>query len=186
MVKLSELKIEPVTLEHLTDLLELDQACFDGLWTIEGYRQEIENISSHFLGLFSLIPSHDLLGIGCFWSVLEEAHITILAVHPEYQGQGLGQALLYSLIKDAVDMGLERATLEVRVSNAPAISLYKKFGWKTAGIRPRYYQDNQEDGLILWISQLQHPHFLQTLEKWHVLVQDRLRQFSWLLIQDEN
>ncbi|MFM7367380.1 MAG: ribosomal protein S18-alanine N-acetyltransferase, partial [Sphaerospermopsis kisseleviana] len=108
---------------------------------------------------------------------------TILAVHPEYQGQGLGQALLYALLKTASDRGLERATLEVRVSNEKAISLYEKFGFKTAGKRPRYYQDNNEDALILWTSNLQQPSFLKNLDDWEVMISDRLAKSSWSLTE---
>ncbi|MEA5576797.1 ribosomal protein S18-alanine N-acetyltransferase [Anabaena sp. UHCC 0451] len=181
-MKLLDLKLQSLTSEHLSNLLELDKACFDGLWTLEGYRRELESPNSLFLGLFSPFSGSELLGMGCFWSILEEAHITILAVHPQYHCQGLGQALLYSLLKAASDRGLERATLEVRVSNQEAISLYQKFGFKTAGRRPRYYKDNDEDALILWLSDLQQPKFLKDLDNWYIIVSDRLQKSSWSLI----
>ena len=165
----SNLKIQSLTTDNLTELLELDKACFDGLWTMEGYLRELESPNSHFLGLFSPFNHSDLLGMGCFWSILEEAHITILAVHPQYHGQGLGTALLYSLLRSASDLGLERATLEVRDSNHVAISLYQKFGFKTAGKRRGYYKDNNEDALILWLSELQQPRFLKNLDQWESL-----------------
>ena len=161
----SDLKNQSLTTDNLTELLELDKACFDGLWTMEGYLRELESPNSHFLGLFSPFNHSELLGMGCFWSILEEAHITILAVHPQYHGQGLGKALLYSLLQTAADLGLERATLEVRDSNYVAISLYQKFGFKTAGKRRGYYKDNNEDALILWLSELQQPHFFKNLDK---------------------
>ncbi|HLP90721.1 MAG TPA: ribosomal protein S18-alanine N-acetyltransferase [Nostocaceae cyanobacterium] len=179
---LFELKVQSLTLEHLPALLELDQACFHGLWTIEGYQRELASPNSQFLGLFSSVSSDQLLGMGCFWSILEEAHITILAVHPQYQRQGLGQALLYSLLQTAVDCGLERATLEVRASNQGAISLYQKFGFKTAGRRRNYYKDNQEDALILWLSELQYPHFFATLSQHERRISDRLRKSGWSLV----
>jgi ribosomal-protein-alanine N-acetyltransferase len=166
----SDLKIQSLTTDNLTELLELDKACFDGLWTMQGYLRELESPNSHFLGLFSPFNHSELLGMGCFWSILEEAHITILAVHPQYHGQGLGKALLYSLLRTATDLGLERATLEVRDSNLVAISLYEKFGFKTAGKRRGYYKDNNEDALILWLSELQQPHFLKNLDQWASLM----------------
>ena len=184
-MNLLPLKIQLLDLEHLNYLLELDKACFNGLWTVEGYRRELESPNGHFLGMFSP-DSQRLLGMGCFWSILEEAHITILAIHPQYQSQGLGQALLYSLLKTSSDLGLERATLEVRVSNQSAISLYEKFDFKIAGRRPRYYKDNQEDALILWRSDLQHPHFLTTLNDWHQMVCDRLQKYAWSLNFHQN
>ncbi|WP_138505307.1 ribosomal protein S18-alanine N-acetyltransferase [Nostoc sp. PA-18-2419] len=177
-----DLEIQLLKKEHLSALLELDRACFGGLWTMEGYQRELDSPNSECLGLFSPVSNSRLLGMGCFWSILEEAHITILAVHPQYHRQGLGQALLYSVLKTACDRGLERATLEVRASNLKAISLYQKFDFKTAGRRRRYYQDNGEDALILWLSDLQHPKFQVTLDHWHSIVSDRLGKSCWQLI----
>ncbi|MDZ8137364.1 MAG: ribosomal protein S18-alanine N-acetyltransferase [Nostoc sp. DedQUE04] len=177
-----DLEIKLLTPEHLSALLELDRACFGGLWTMEGYQRELDSPNSDLLGLFSPVDNSRLLGMGCFWSILEEAHITILAVHPEYQRQGMGAALLYSLIKTACDRKMERATLEVRASNLGAISLYQKFGFKTAGRRRRYYQDNDEDALILWLPDLQHRKFKATLDQWYSIVSDRLEKSSWHLL----
>jgi [ribosomal protein S18]-alanine N-acetyltransferase len=172
---LSNLKIQTLTAENLAELLELDQICFDGMWTMEGYLRELESPNSCFLGLFPPIVNSGLLGMGCFWSILEEAHITLLAIHPEYQGQGLGQALLYGLLKMACEQGLERATLEVRASNIAAISLYEKFGFKTAGRRRNYYKDNNEDALILWLSELQTSKFIRLLDDWKDMVNKELK-----------
>jgi ribosomal-protein-alanine N-acetyltransferase len=179
-----ELKIQSLTLENLSPVLELDRACFGGLWTIEAYQRELESPNSDLIGLFSPIFPLKVLGMGCFWSILEEAHITILAVHPQYQHRGFGQALLYSLLSLACDRGLERATLEVRASNFAAISLYQKFGFKVAGRRRRYYKDNDEDALILWLGDLQQPQFQQTLDHLYAIVSDRLRKSSWKLDLD--
>ncbi|MBW4597139.1 MAG: ribosomal protein S18-alanine N-acetyltransferase [Brasilonema angustatum HA4187-MV1] len=132
---------------------------------------------------FSLTPcplspasSVRLLGISCFWSILDEAHITILAVHPQYHRQGFGQVLLYSVLKSACKRGLERATLEVRASNSAAISLYQKFGFKIAGRRRRYYND--EDALVFWLGNLQQPQFQKTLHDWNTIINDRLTKAS--------
>nr|WP_230968522.1 ribosomal protein S18-alanine N-acetyltransferase [Nostoc sp. WHI] len=171
-----------MTSEDLSALLELDQDCFGGLWTKEGYQRELDSPNSDLLGLFSPVTNSRLLGMGCFWSILEEAHITILAVHPQYHRQGMGAALLYSLLKTACDRKMERATLEVRASNLGALSLYQKFGFKTAGLRRGYYQDNGEDALILWLSDLQHSKFQKTLDNWHTLVSHRLSKSSWHLL----
>ncbi len=178
---LLDLKIRSLKLEDLNALLELDQACFGGLWSSQAYQRELSSPNSHLLGLSAPIMPSKLLGIGCFWSILEEAHITILAVHPQHQRQGLGQALLYSLLKSASDCGSEQATLEVRVSNQGAISLYQKFGFKVAGRRRGYYKDNGEDALILWLSDLQWTQFSATLDNWQMMVSDRLSQSCWQL-----
>jgi ribosomal-protein-alanine N-acetyltransferase len=182
------LELKRVTPEQLCAVLEIDQLCFGGMWTFEGYQRELDSPNSDLLGLFispsppaSPAPRSPLLGIGCLWEILDEAHITILAVHPHYQRQGLGQTLLYSLLTSAERRGLARATLEVRASNKPALSMYEKFGFKTAGRRRHYYQDTGEDALILWCGGLQHPEFTQTLAGWERQIRALLSTAGWEL-----
>ena len=125
-----------------------------------------------------------LIGLGCLWAILEEAHITILAIHPRFQGQGLGQALLWALLTKAHYRQLERATLEVRDSNLAAVSLYNKFGFKEAGRRKRYYKDTGEDALIMWRSGIEKPEFKLYLAVEKVQICDRLHQKNWHLAID--
>jgi ribosomal-protein-alanine N-acetyltransferase len=121
------------------------------------------------------------VGLGCFWSILEEAHITILAVHPDYQRQGLGKFLLYALLRDAKRRQLEWATLEVKPSNQAALSLYQKFGFKEVGRRPKYYKDTGEDALILWRGGLQTLEFEETLANAYQQVEQNLALGGWQL-----
>jgi ribosomal-protein-alanine N-acetyltransferase len=180
-VSLLNLEIKPLLPEHLGAMVQLDLACFGGLWTLEGYQRELDSPNSELLGLFTPMVPSGLAGMGCFWEILEEAHITILAIAPSYQRQGFGGALLIALLTAACNRGLERATLEVRGSNSAAISLYEKFGFKKAGVRRRYYQDTGEDALILWRGDLQTPQFQQNLSQWHIQVSQRLNHSGWQL-----
>lgn len=175
-MSLTPLQLQTATLEHLPQIVELDQVCLGGLWTLDGYKRELESPNSSLLSLsISLNPSLvKIIGCGCFWAILEEAHITLIAIHPDYQGRGLGQFLLYALLKDAVVRQLERATLEVRVSNDVAISLYQKFGFQVAGRRKGYYQQTGEDALILWRGDLHQPAFKTQLQQWETELSDRL------------
>ena len=166
--------------QQLSQLVELDRLCLGGLWTKEGYQRELDSPNSRFLVL-SPDSGQSLLGCGCFWPILEEAHITLLMIHPDYQGQGLGQLLLYGLLHNAVKQQLERATLEVRVSNQSALSLYQKFGFQLAGRRKGYYQKTGEDALILWRGDLHHPQFQEDLSRWWPQISDRLTQNHWQL-----
>lgn len=154
-VTLSELLLKPLIVDDLAAAVELDRQCLGGLWTIDGYRRELDSPNSELWGIArSLQQPQSLIAMGCFWAILEEAHITLLAVVPDYRRQGLGSLLLSTLLERAKARGLERATLEVRKSNQAAIALYQKFGFKIAGTRKKYYQDNQEDALILWLGHL--------------------------------
>lgn len=182
------LTITPLTAEQLPAAVDLDQRCLGGLWTLEGYRRELESPNSELLVLQpsdsppgSTALTSGLIGLGCLWAIMEEAHITVLAIDSAYQRQGLGQALLYALLKAACQRRLEWATLEVRVSNQPAIALYRKFGFEDVGRRRKYYQDTGEDALILWRKGLQQPDFQDTLKTWQQQIEDQLRRSNWQL-----
>jgi ribosomal-protein-alanine N-acetyltransferase len=177
------LELKPLTRDWLGTMLELDYLCFGGLWTLEGYQRELDSPNSNLLGLFgSAHHPSGALGMGCLWAILEEAHITILAVHPHYRRRGFGKVLLLALLMAAVERGLERATLEVRASNSSALSLYREFGFKTAGRRRGYYRDSGEDALILWRSDLQAPEFQKSLDSWQSSIGNRLAADGWEIV----
>lgn len=162
-------KIEPIGIDKIEAIFNLDRLCFGGLWSIDSYRRELTSENSHFLGAIAdrdLAPdTAGILGFGCFWAILDEAHITLLGVRPEFQQRGLGQLLLRSLLDKARSIEMARATLEVRASNHVAIGLYEKYGFQTAGRRKKYYPDTGEDGIIMWRGGLQHPHFTHIVDR---------------------
>jgi [ribosomal protein S18]-alanine N-acetyltransferase len=167
-----EITVKPISVDEIEAILILDRFCFGGLWSIDSYRRELTNDNSHFLGISvdqSLEPELDgLIGFGCFWAILDEAHITLLGIHPQYQRQGLGKLLLSALLDKARTIEMARATLEVRASNQGAIDLYEKYGFQTVGRRKKYYQDNDEDGVIMWRGGLQHPaNASDRAVRWH-------------------
>ena len=122
-----------------------------------------------------------LLGVGCLWAILEEAHITTLAIERDYQGQKLGLLLLTHLLTCGRNRGLTRATLEVRSSNQPALSLYQQFDFLEAGQRKRYYADG-EDALILWRSGLQTAACLNQINHHRNRAMTYLRQQNYTVI----
>jgi ribosomal-protein-alanine N-acetyltransferase len=157
---------QPLTPTDLPQVLVLDQRCFGGFWSQSAYQRELESPNSDLLGLFwqQPDPPTTLVGLGCAWAILDEAHITLLGIDPDYQRQGLGQWLLLHLLQAACDRQLTHATLEVRPSNQRALSLYTQLGFAVAGTRPHYYADD-EDALILWKSGLQTPDFATRLSQ---------------------
>ncbi|MBD1823723.1 ribosomal protein S18-alanine N-acetyltransferase [Cyanobacteria bacterium FACHB-DQ100] len=167
----------------LPQVLELDRICFGGLWTLEGYQREIDSLNSE---LIAITFEDRLIGYGCFWAIVDEAHITIIAVHPDHQQQGLGKLLLFALLDRARQRQMKHATLEVRISNQSAISLYEKFQFKVAGQRKDYYTDTGENALILWRGGLQAAEFQSLLkEKW-LEIRDRLTQHNRILSDPES
>ena len=105
--------------------------------------------SPYILGQFK--PWDRLLSFGGFWKILDEAHITNVAVHPDFRGQGIGEFTMRNLMIAAMQEDCRWMTLEVRVSNLTAQGLYKKLGFKVAGERPHYYE-NDEAAVIMWLQ----------------------------------
>src|SRR3712207_4603992 len=95
----------------------------------------------------------------------DEAHITTIAVDPDYQGYGIGELLLLGLIDRAQQIGARWLTLEVRISNKVAQSLYEKYTFKEMGIRRRYYSDNNEDALVMWTDPIESDSFQAAVRK---------------------
>ncbi|MBW4485006.1 MAG: ribosomal protein S18-alanine N-acetyltransferase [Tildeniella torsiva UHER 1998/13D] len=122
-----------------------------------------------------------LLGLGCYWAILDEAHITVLAVDFRYQRRGLGKWLLVNLLTDACDRPLTRATLEVRPSNSRALALYESFGFETLGRRRRYYADG-EDALVLWQNSLKTAEFCDRLQQQRSATSHRLGRQGWQIM----
>lgn len=175
---MQKLEIKPATAENIEEILVLDCLCFMGIWKRKAYLREIESPNSSLLLLWlAEAPSPPkAIGIGCLWSIVEEAHITLLGIDPQYHRQGLGMLLLYSLLQDARKRNLERATLEVKVTNNPALDLYEKFGFEVVGKRKNYYTQTGEDAFILWLNCLNKPEFKRQLDNWFEVICDRLKQ----------
>lgn len=100
-----------------------------------------------------------ILGFGGMWILYDEAHVTTIGVDPSERGRGLGEWLLLALVEEAIRRGATWLTLEVRVSNEPALSLYRKYGFAVQGTRKRYYSDNNEDAHVMWSRSLQDPAY---------------------------
>lgn len=115
-----------------------------------------------------------IIGFAGMWLMFDEAHITTIGVHPDYRGQSLGELLMVHLIVEAVSRGAEMVTLEVRVSNEPAQSLYRKYGFTTEGIRRRYYSDNGEDAYIMWSPRVRDPEFIEHFDELRAELAERL------------
>ena len=91
-----------------------------------------------------------VVGFSGYWSLVDEAHITTIAVHPAVRGKGVGRALMSHMLTSAAASGMSCATLEVRSGNSPAITLYESMGFVNSGVRKNYYPDNREDAVIMW------------------------------------
>ncbi|MBE5816467.1 MAG: ribosomal-protein-alanine N-acetyltransferase [Clostridiales bacterium] len=124
----------------------VEYKCFPSPWSQAELKKDMAEKNRIYLGAFDEEVAVGYIGMMCF---LDEAHILNVAVLPEYRRQGIAQELLEEAIATAKSKGAQYAYLEVRVSNTPAINLYKKYGFYQIGLRKEYYSDNLEDALTM-------------------------------------
>lgn len=134
-------------------------------WSKESFYNELSNNLAHYY--CAIINDGKIAGyVGC-WHIFEEAHITTLSVHPDHRKQGIAQQLLLTIIDGCYKNKIKYITLEVRESNIPAICLYEKNGFKSIGTRKGYYQDNNENALIMFTENIWYEKFKTIYNKLH-------------------
>jgi ribosomal-protein-alanine N-acetyltransferase len=141
-------KIRSMTVEDIPQVLEIESLCFTVPWSREAFEMEIEK--NKFARYIVAEVDGRITGYGGMWFIIDEAHVTNIAVHPEYRGKGYGNLIVDAMVKIADAQGIYQMTLEVRASNHVAQNLYGKFGFESCGVRPKYYADNDEDAVIMW------------------------------------
>ncbi|URZ15058.1 ribosomal protein S18-alanine N-acetyltransferase [Clostridium felsineum] len=144
---MSNLTVHPLKKEDIDSIIAIENLCFPTPWTKESMEGELNNKFAKYL---VIKKDNVVIGYGGLWLIIDEGHITNIAVHPEFRGIGIGNLIVKELIKLCSIRNINSMTLEVRVSNIVAQNLYKKFGFKEEGIRKKYYSDNNEDALIMW------------------------------------
>lgn len=158
-------EISALTLSDLEQVMEIEPVAFGSHhWSRQSFTNELTNSTGHY---FAARDCQDkrILGYSGFWLIGEEAHITTLAVHPDFRRLHVGERLLVNYIIQARKVGADWITLEVRVSNESAQRLYGKYSFRSLGVRRNYYQDNGEDALVLWTDRLSSPDFLTLFKK---------------------
>lgn len=148
MFNSNQVTFREMTLDDIDAIMIIEHEAFTLPWSAEAFRNEI--IQNHFAHYLIMELNEEVIGYAGMWTVMDEAHITNIAVRTSYRGAHLGETLLRRLIMWARELGMERMTLEVRVSNHIAQALYRKLGFYSQGVRPKYYSDNNEDAMIMW------------------------------------
>lgn len=146
--KVEGLTFRDMQLSDLPSVLQIERKAFPSPWSPAAFVAELKD---NIYALYTVATLNDkIVAYGGMWLILDEAHVTNIAVHPDYQGKGIGDALLAEMEQRARSRGSRSMTLEVRVGNKVAQNLYRKHGFYCAGVRPEYYSDNQEDAYIMW------------------------------------
>lgn len=135
-----------MTEADVDDVAAVEAATFPTPWSREAFASEMRNVAARYL---VAEREGEIVGFAGAWIILDESHITNIAVLREHRGQGIGRALTEGLLQYLSNLGAAYATLEVRRSNTIAQTLYASLGFQQLGVRKRYYEDNQEDALIM-------------------------------------
>ena len=153
-----------MTSDDVDGVISIEQAAYgDHHWSRESFLSEINNELARYYSLHT--PEGEMVGYAGCWHILEEAHITTIAIAPDFRRRKYAEALLKRIIDDCYKEKIKYITLEVRVSNEPAIKLYAKYGFSSFGVRKGYYQDNNEDALIMWTKNIFFDEFKEQYTK---------------------
>jgi ribosomal-protein-alanine N-acetyltransferase len=190
-------------LEDVPEVVAVDRRCFTNPWPASAYRREVTHPDKNLYIVLKRVgegpltqpdpkgngfltnilpflkddhgPSEEpIIGYAGLWIVGDEAHVTTIGVLPEFRGLGLGELLLVTLVEHARAHGARWMTLEARVSNTGAHALYRKYTFKDAGYRRRYYSDDGEDALVMWSDRIDTPEFGRQLGELRERLQARL------------
>ena len=146
------LNIRAMEMTDIDAVLAVEEASFITPWSRSAFVAEVED---NDLACYLVAEAGGkVVGYAGMWVILDEAHVTNVAMLPACRGQGLGMRLMNALCRIAKALGAVRMTLEVRPSNHAAQRLYGKLGFEVRGIRPGYYTDTREDAVIMWLDKL--------------------------------
>ena len=159
-----EIKIQRMQKSDVDNVINIEEKAYgEHHWSKESFLNELSNDLARYYAAFDI--NGNLLGYAGCWQILEEVHITNITVSPDFRRQKIGERLLRQIIDDCYKNKAKYITLEVRVSNNAAIKLYEKYGFKSLGTRKGYYQNNNEDALIMWTENIFYDKFKLNYEK---------------------
>ncbi len=142
------MRFESLSYDHLPQIAAIEAATFASPWTENMFKPDVEDANAYYV---VGVEAEEVVCYGGFHKVLDEAQMANIAVKEKYRGKGLGKMLVKKLLELAKSIGVKSVTLEVRADNAVGIRLYESFGFRTEGVRRKYYE-NEHDALIMWLN----------------------------------
>lgn len=142
--------IRRMTKDDVEAVTEVEKASFAVPWSGETFKKEMED--NPYAYYYVVEKADEIIGYCGLWLIIDEAHVTNIAIHPDHRGNKYGERLFRHTCNEAIKHGAIQLSLEVRVSNTAAQHMYRKFGMVPGGIRKRYYTDNGEDALVMWVG----------------------------------
>lgn len=147
---LKSFRIVEMTVDALDEVLEIEKSSFPTPWSKNLFLNELQSeFSRVFVAISDVLRKQKILGYISIWFVSDEVHILNLACHPGFRRSGVATGLLEHSLSFSLKMGIRRAFLDVRESNHEALYLYRKYGFKSVGVRKGYYSDTKEDAIVM-------------------------------------
>lgn len=146
------LSVAPMADVDVRDVMRIEQQSFTTTWPANAFYQELHDnkLAHYYVGRVG----DAIVAYGGIWVILEDSHVTTIAVDPGHRGRRYGEVMLVRLLDEAIARGATWMTLEVRESNDVAQALYRKYGFTTVSTRRGYYSDNNENALVMWAGNL--------------------------------
>jgi ribosomal-protein-alanine N-acetyltransferase len=157
-----EIEITRMRRRHLRGIMNIERQVYPRPWSPSLFVSEMTSGRSR--AYLVALDGRAVVGYGGLVSYGDEAHVTTIAVDPEYQRQKIGTRLLYELILQAQEMEARAVSLEVRVTNWGAQRMYARFGFRPVGVRKNYYQETNEDAVVMWTENIRAPEYRRLLE----------------------
>jgi ribosomal-protein-alanine N-acetyltransferase len=155
-------RIEPMRRKHLKSVLRIEEQVYPRPWTASLFQSELAMRSTR--GYFVARIGRHLVGYAGIMITLDEAHVTTVAVDPARHREKIGTRLMLQLAREAIARGATALTLEVRMSNKAAQDMYRRFGFGPVGVRKNYYQEVNEDALVMWAHEIHQPAYAELLD----------------------
>ena len=155
------LEIVRMLAEDIPAVLAIETLSFQSSWPTNAFTNELRDnkLAHYFVGRLD----GQIVAYGGIWVILEDSHVTTIAVHPDQRGRRLGEEMLVHLLDEAIERGASWITLEVRETNDVAQKLYRKYGFTVVSTRRGYYSDNNESALVMWAGNLRGPLYASRL-----------------------
>jgi [ribosomal protein S18]-alanine N-acetyltransferase len=158
----AELEIQRMRRRHLKGVMAIERQVYPRPWSPNLFLSEMNELRNR--GYFVAKVGKDVVGYGGMMVYGEEAHVTTIAVDPPWHRNKVGTRLLYELVQEALRLGARAVSLEVRVSNWGAQRLYQQFGFRPVGVRKNYYQETNEDALVMWVDDIRSAEYRERLQ----------------------
>ena len=170
MPRSSDVSIRTMRLDDIEYVSRLERRCYTLPWSSSAYVTEVGNPSAYYT--VAILPDGTIVGYCGMWVIMDELHMTTIAVDPSVRGLKIGERLLLNMIQEGIQRGAERATLEVRERNTVGHNLYVKYGFEDVAVRKNYYSDNGENAIIMWANDLVLPPYQAMLRDYEARLAD--------------